>query len=180
MNKHVVGGELLSKAAIAARIEELGNEISTEYGSSSAESPLLLVVVLKGASIFAADLMRQISVPLEVDFLAVSSYGAATKSTGVVRIVKDLENEVTARDVLIVEDIIDTGLTLSYLKDHLNSQNPASVKCVSLLTRQSRGTDAESVDYVGFEIADDFVVGYGLDYAQLYRNLPNVRHLELD
>ena len=165
-----IGEILLSEEQIATRIGELGAEITADY---EGKVPLL-VAVLKGSMLFIADLMRAIKGPLEVDFLAVSSYGAATKSSGVVRIVKDLDQELVGRDVMLVEDIVDTGLTLRYLLDHLSSQRPASLRTCSLLVRESDQVTDLTVDYVGFHLPPAFVIGFGLDVDQQYRNLPYI------
>ena len=171
-----IGRILFSADVIAERVIQLGRQLSDDY---SGRVPLL-VVVLKGSAVFAADLMRAFNGPLEVDFLAVSSYGSSTTSSGTVRIVKDLDNDVSGRDVLIVEDIIDSGLTLRYLYGYFANRNPASVKSCSLLVRSPKTDNKEtyagrSVDYTGFTISsDEFVIGYGLDLDQKYRNLPYV------
>lgn len=159
---------LYSEAAIDARVAELGNEISSDYEGKE----IVLVGVLNGAIPFLADLMRQLNVPTSMDLVAISSYGSSTSSSGVVRIMKDLDHSVESKHVLIVEDIIDTGLTLNYLIDNLRSRNPASVKVVSMLSKPSRHKVKVNIDYLGFTVPDEFVVGYGLDYAQHYRNLP--------
>jgi hypoxanthine phosphoribosyltransferase len=158
---------LIEEDALKERIAELGAEISVDY----AERDLLLVGVLKGAVFFMADLMRQITVPCEVDFMAISSYGASTDSSGVVRILKDLDETIEGRNVLVVEDIIDSGLTLSYLKRTLGARNPASLEICALLTKPERREVEVPVRYTGFEIPNRFVVGYGLDFAERYRNL---------
>ena len=163
-----VSEELLGADVLAARIRELGAEISRDYAGRD----LLLVCVLKGAIFFLADLMRAIDLPLELDFMAISSYGAATDTSGVVRILKDLDTSIADRDVLIVEDIIDSGLTLSYLARTLEARRPASLEICALLTKPSRRQMEVPVRYIGFEIPDRFVIGYGLDYAERYRNLP--------
>jgi hypoxanthine phosphoribosyltransferase len=165
-----IGEILITAEQIATRVGELGAEITADYAGRTP----LLVSVLKGSLIFVADLMRAISGPLEVDFLAVSSYGAATKSSGVVKILKDLDNDVSGRDVLVVEDIIDSGLTLRYLLDRLSSQQPASLRTCSLLVRKGDQVDDLTIDYVGFRLPPAFVIGYGLDVAQQYRNLPYI------
>ncbi len=161
---------LVSTEALNARIKELGEQISADY----ADKDILMVGVLRGAVIFMADLARAISRPVAIDFIAVSSYGASTHSSGVVRIIKDLDEDVAGKHLLIVEDIIDSGLTLKYLYDNLMSRRPASVKICTLLSKPSRRKVDVPVDYNGFTIPDDFVVGYGLDYAEKYRNLPFV------
>ncbi len=165
-----LGDVLITAEAIAARIGELGRQITADY---EGEVPLL-VAVLKGSMVFVADLMRSIEGPLEIDFLAVSSYGAATKSSGVVRIVKDLDQEVSGRHVILVEDIVDSGLTLRYLLDPLTSQDPASLRTCSLVLREGEQVADLSVDYVGFQLPPAFVIGYGLDVNQRYRNLPYI------
>jgi hypoxanthine phosphoribosyltransferase len=161
---------LIEADALGARIAELGAEVSTDYAGRE----LLLIGVLKGAVFFMADLMRQLTVPCEVDFMAISSYGAATDSSGVVRILKDLDINIEGRDVLVVEDIIDSGLTLSYLMRNLESREPASLEVCALLTKPARREIDVPVRYVGFEIPNRFVIGYGLDFAERYRNLPYV------
>jgi hypoxanthine phosphoribosyltransferase len=158
---------LIEEDALRERIGELGAEISEDYAGKD----LLLVGVLKGAVFFMADLMRQITVPCEVDFMAISSYGASTDSSGVVRILKDLDESIEGRNVLVVEDIIDSGLTLSYLKRTLSARKPASLEICALLTKPERREVEVPVRYTGFEIPNRFVVGYGLDFAERYRNL---------
>jgi hypoxanthine phosphoribosyltransferase len=165
-----VGQILIDEEALAGRITELADEVSTDY----ADRDLLLIGVLKGAVFFMADLMRQITVPCEVDFMAISSYGGSTDSSGVVRILKDLDINIRDRDVLVVEDIIDSGLTLQYLMRNLSSREPASLEVCALLTKPARREIEVPVRYVGFEIPNHFVIGYGLDYAERYRNLPYV------
>ncbi|MFL6006650.1 MAG: hypoxanthine phosphoribosyltransferase [Gaiellaceae bacterium] len=167
---------LIEEDAVAARVAELGADVSTDY----ADRDLLLVGVLKGAVFFMADLMRQLTIPCEVDFLAISSYGASTDSSGVVRILKDLDINIEGRDVLVVEDIIDSGLTLSYLMRMLESRNPASLEVCALLTKPARREIDVRVRYTGFEIPNEFVIGYGLDFGERYRNLPYVAVLDPD
>jgi hypoxanthine phosphoribosyltransferase len=167
---------LIDEEALRGRIEELGEEISSFYEGRD----LLLVGVLKGAVFFMADLMRHITVPCEVDFMAISSYGAATDSSGVVRILKDLDINIEDRHVLVVEDIIDSGLTLSYLIRNLESRGPASLEVCALLTKPERREIEVDVRWVGFEIPNAFVIGYGLDFAERYRNLPYVGVLRGD
>lgn len=164
------GEIILSSEALQKRIAELGAQITADY----ADDPPLLVCVLKGAVMFLADLARAIDLPVEMDFMAVSSYGNSTKTSGVVRIVKDLDIDLAGRHVLIVEDIVDSGLTLSFLRKNLSSRNPASMKVVALLVREGRQKAEEELAYIGFEIPPDFVVGYGLDVAEVYRNLPAI------
>jgi hypoxanthine phosphoribosyltransferase len=165
-----IGEVLVTSEDLQRRIGELGAEISTDYG----ERDLVMIGVLKGAVLFIADLMRQLTVPCEVDFMAVSSYGSETDSSGVVRILKDLDSPIEGRDVLIVEDIIDSGLTLQYLLRNLRARNPRSVEVCALLTKPDRRRVELPIRYVGFEIPNRFVIGYGLDYAQRYRNLSYV------
>jgi hypoxanthine phosphoribosyltransferase len=161
---------LIDEQVLAQRVAELGAEIAADYR----DRDLLLVGVLKGAVFFIADLMRAIDVPCEVDFMAISSYGSATDSSGVVRILKDLDLSIEDRNVLVVEDIIDSGLTLSYLVRTLKARSPASLEICALLTKPSRRAVDVECRYVGFEIPERFVIGYGLDFAERYRNLPYV------
>jgi hypoxanthine phosphoribosyltransferase len=171
-----VAAVLVDEDSLRARVAELGEEISTDYAGRD----LLLVGVLKGAVFFMADLMRQLTVPCEVDFMAISSYGAASDSSGVVRILKDLDIPLEGRHVLVVEDIIDSGLTLSYLMRNLRARQPASLEICALLTKPARREIDIPVRYVGFEIPNRFVVGYGLDFGERYRNLPYVGVLQED
>ncbi len=161
---------LIREQEIAERIQKLGQEITEDY---QGKIPVL-VGILKGAVPFVADLMREINLPLEYDLMAVSSYGASTKSSGTVKILKDLDLSIEERDVIIVEDIVDTGLTLQYLLENLKSRHPKSIKICTFLDKPSRRKVAIQPDYNGFEIPDVFVIGYGLDYAEKYRNLPFV------
>ncbi len=161
---------LLSADQIAARVAELGAQISHDY---EGKDPVL-VGVLVGAAIFTSDLLRHLTIPCFLDFVAISSYGKESRSSGVVRIIKDLDESVESRHVVILEDIVDTGLTLNYLLDSIRNRNVASVKVCSMLDKPSRRLTKVNVDYVGFEVPDEFVVGYGLDFAQRYRNLPYV------
>jgi hypoxanthine phosphoribosyltransferase len=165
------GDIILSEARIQARVAELGAQITVDY---QGRRPLLLGV-LKGAFVFMADLARSIDLPVEVDFMAVSSYGSATKTSGIVRIVKDLDIELENRHVLIVEDIIDSGLTLNYLRRTLAARNPASLDVCALMIRSGRQAPDVDLKYIGFEIPPDFVVGYGLDAAEIGRNFRDVR-----
>ena len=165
-----VGEVLIDEDALAGKITELADEISNDY----AERDLLLIGVLKGAVFFMADLMRQITVPCEVDFMAISSYGSSTDSSGVVRILKDLDINIRDRHVLVVEDIIDSGLTLQYLMRNLRAREPASLEVCALMTKPGRREIEIPVRYIGFEIPNRFVIGYGLDFAERYRNLPYV------
>jgi hypoxanthine phosphoribosyltransferase len=171
-----VGEVLIDEDALRARIAELGEELSRDYEGRD----LLLVGVLKGAVFFMADLMRELTVPCEIDFMAISSYGAATDSSGVDRILKDLDINIAGRHVLVVEDIIDSGLTLSYLMRNLKARKPASLEVCALLTKPERREIDVPVRYVGFEIPNKFVIGYGLDFAERYRNLPYVAVLRPD
>jgi hypoxanthine phosphoribosyltransferase len=169
-----VGEVLIDPEALQSRIRELGEEINLDYAGRE----LLLVGVLKGAVFFMADLMRTITVPCEIDFMAISSYGASTDSSGVVRILKDLDINIEGRHVLVIEDIIDSGLTLSYLIRNLESREPASLSVCALLTKPERREIDVDVRYTGFEIPNRFVIGYGLDFAERYRNLPYVGVLD--
>jgi hypoxanthine phosphoribosyltransferase len=171
-----VGEVLVDTEALRARIAELGAEISADYEGRD----LLLIGVLKGAVFFMADLMRKLTIPCEVDFMAISSYGASTDSSGVVRILKDLDINIEGRHVLVVEDIIDSGLTLSYLMRNLESRGPATLEVCALLTKPDRREIDVPVRYVGFEIPNRFVIGYGLDFGERYRNLPYVAVLSDD
>lgn len=162
------GKILIDAEQLRTRVAELGAAITSDY---SGRTPLL-VGVLKGALVFVSDLARAIDLPTEFDFMAVSSYGNATKTSGVVRIVKDLDLDLTDRHVILVEDIVDSGLTLSYLRRYLQARKPASLEVCALLVRSARDLDALDLKYVGFPIADEFVIGYGLDVAERYRNLP--------
>jgi hypoxanthine phosphoribosyltransferase len=169
-----IGETLVGQEDLQRRVKELGAEISADYE----DSDLVMIGVLKGAILFLADLMRELTVPCEVDFMAVSSYGSSTDSSGVVRILKDLDASIEGRDVLVVEDIIDSGLTLHYLMKNLRARNPASLEVCALLTKPERRRIDLPIRYVGFEIPNRFAIGYGLDHAQRYRNLPYVAALE--
>ena len=162
-----VGNTILTEEQIATRIAELGAQLTEDYAGRRP----LLVCVLRGAYAFLTDLARAVDLPVEIDFIAVSSYGSSTRTSGVVRLVKDLDVEITDRDVILVEDIVDTGLTLRYLRRSLEARGPASLEVCSLLARESADLDGLGVRYVGFTIPGDFVVGYGLDAAERYRNL---------
>jgi hypoxanthine phosphoribosyltransferase len=173
--KNAVPGEIvLDSATIRKRVDELGSRIASDYRGCDP----LLIGVLKGASIFHSDLVRAIPLDLSYDFIAVSSYGNATSSSGEVRFLKDLDQSMEGRDVLLVEDIVDTGLTLHYLKQNLLARKPHSLKIVVLLNKPSRRQIDIHLDYVGFDVPDAFLVGYGLDYGQLYRNLDDIRILQ--
>jgi len=165
---------LIDEPSLQARIGELGAEISSDYQGRD----LLLIGVLKGAVFFMSDLMRHLTIPCEIDFMAISSYGDSTDSSGIVRILKDLDINIEGRDVLVVEDIIDSGLTLSYLMRNLEAREPASLEICALLTKPDRREIEVPVRYVGFEIPNRFVIGYGLDFAERYRNLPYVGVLD--
>lgn len=167
---------LFTRAQIAARVRELGRDVSTDFAGQD----LHLVVVLRGAAIFAADLLRELTVPASVDYIAVESYASGTASSGAVRILKDLEESIESRNVLVVEDIIDTGLTLNYLLELFRDRKAARVEVCALLDKPSARRQAVAARYVGFTVPDAFVVGYGLDYAQQYRGLPYVATLKPD
>jgi hypoxanthine phosphoribosyltransferase len=169
-----IGEALVPEADLQARVRELGDQISRDYAGKD----LFLVGVLKGAVFFLSDLMRAIEVPCEVDFMAVASYGSSTDSSGVVRILKDLDATIEGRDVLIVEDIIDSGLTLSYLLRTLKAREPRSLEVCALLTKPDRRKVDVPIRYTGFEIPNKFAIGYGLDHAERYRNLPYVAALK--
>ncbi|MDD7465599.1 MAG: hypoxanthine phosphoribosyltransferase [Actinomycetaceae bacterium] len=164
---------VVSEEEIAQRIEQMGEEISRDYEGKD----LLLVGVLRGAIMVMADLSRKIHIPVVMDWMAVSSYGASTKSSGVVRIIKDLTEDVNGRDVLIVEDVIDSGLTLSWLQANLRSRGATSVRIATIVRKPAAAKIDVKADYVGFDIPNDFVVGYGLDYAEQYRHLPFIAKL---
>jgi hypoxanthine phosphoribosyltransferase len=161
---------LIREDELRARIADLGRQISTDYDSKTP----LLVGILKGASIFLSDLIRKVTIPCLLDFIATSSYGAGTESSGIVRILKDLDQSIEGRHVLIVDDIIDTGYTMDYLLETLKARYPASLRVCALLDKITRRRRHVPIDYRGFEIPDKFVVGYGLDYRQRYRNLPYI------
>lgn len=166
--------ELISEADVEARIAELGEQISKDYEGES----VYLLCILKGGVFFTTELAKRISVPVSLDFMSVSSYGAQTQSSGEVRILKDLDTSIEGKNVLVVEDIIDTGRTLSYLLDILKQRNPKSLKLCALLDKPERRVSEVAVDYKGFQIPDEFVVGYGMDYDQKYRNLPYIGVVE--
>ncbi|NLL71940.1 MAG: hypoxanthine phosphoribosyltransferase [Clostridiales bacterium] len=159
---------LFDQDVLAKRIEEMGKEISKDYAGEE----VVLVGILKGASVFMSDLIRQISLPAYIDYMVVSSYGNSAETSGVVRIIKDLEDNIEGKNIIIVEDIIDTGLTLAYLSKNLLSRNPKSLKICTLLDKPVRREKEINVDYKGFDVPDEFIVGYGIDYAEKYRNLP--------
>ncbi len=161
---------LISREQIAEKVAQLGQQISGDYRGKD----LVVVGILKGAVVFLADLVREISIPLHIDFMAVSSYGSSTESSGVVRILNDLDMSIEGMDVLIVEDIVDTGLTLKYLVENLKNRKAASVRVCTLLEKPARRKVKIDIDYNGFVIPDEFAVGYGLDYNNKYRNLPGI------
>jgi len=167
-----IGRVVVSEDELRGRINELGKEITADY----ADRPPLLVGVLKGAFVFMSDLSRAIDLPVEFDFMAVSSYGSATRSSGVVRIIKDLDLDLGGRDVIIVEDIVDSGLTLAYLRKNLAARDPASLEVCALLVKEGLQRVELDLKYVGFHIPPEFVVGYGLDVGERYRNLPYLAH----
>jgi hypoxanthine phosphoribosyltransferase len=169
-----IGEILVPTEDLQRRVRELGAEISRDYEGRD----LVMIGVLKGAVLFLGDLMRELTVPCEIDFMAVSSYGSATDSSGVVRILKDLDSSIEGRDVLLVEDIVDSGLTLHYLLKNLKARNPASLEVCALLTKPERRRIELPIRYVGFEIPNRFAIGYGLDHAQRYRNLSYVAVLD--
>ncbi len=161
---------LITREEIAQAIRDLGQKITSDYQGRK----VVMLCILKGAVVFFSDLIREVDLPLTIDFMAVSSYGASTKTTGVVNLVKDITCDITGMDVLIVEDIVDSGMTLSYLKKYLSSRGAASIKIVTLLDKPERRRVDLQADYFCFTIPDEFVVGYGLDYAEKYRNLPDI------
>lgn len=167
---------LLSEEEVEARIQAIGEQVSKDYAGKQVH----LVCVLKGGSFFLCELAKRITVPVSLDFMSVSSYGGDTKSSGVVKIVKDLDESITGKDVIVVEDIIDSGRTLSYLLEMLNDRKPASLRLCTLLDKPDRRVVNVDVHYTGFQIPDEFVVGYGLDYDQKYRNLPYIGIVEID
>ena len=170
MNEEHLGKIVVPAEDLQQRVAELGKEVTSDY----ADRPPLLVGVLKGAFMFMSDLSRAIDLPVEFDFMAVSSYGSATRTSGVVRILKDLDLDLTGRHVLIVEDIVDSGLTLAYLRKNLRARGPASLEVCALLVKEGLQKGDPDLRYVGFRIAPDFVVGYGLDVGERYRNLPAI------
>jgi hypoxanthine phosphoribosyltransferase len=167
---------MLTEEEVDARIKQIGDQISKDYEGKSVH----LICVLKGGSFFMCELAKRISVPVSFDFMSVSSYGGDTKSSGVVKIVKDLDESIRGKDVIIVEDIVDSGRTLSYLMELLGQRGPASLRLCTLLDKPDRRVVDVHVDYTGFDIPDEFVVGYGLDYDQRYRNLPYIGVIEFD
>lgn len=168
--KYRPGDVLIAEDKIAARVRDIGEQISTDYAGKE----ILMVCVLKGASIFTADLARVVSIPATIDFMRVSSYGAATKTSGVVRIIMDLEQDLTDKHVILVEDIVDSGLTLNYLRKYLEARNPQSVAVAAMFCKEGTQRDVPKVEYLGFMIPDRFVVGYGLDAGEEHRGLPDL------
>ena len=167
---HHITHILFDEYTLANTVERLGTQISRDYQGQE----LLVICILKGASVFMADLIRKIDLPIQIDFMAVSSYGHSTQSSGVVKINKDLDTDIENRHILIVEDIIDTGLTLKYLSENLQTRHPKSLKICTLLDKPERRKTQLAIDYVGFEIPDVFIVGYGIDHAEQHRNLPYI------
>lgn len=165
---------LYSEEQLAKRVKEMAEEISKDYCGKD----LLVVGILKGSVVFTSDLIKNISIPCEIDFMAVSSYGNSTQTSGVVRILKDLDSDIENKHVLIVEDIVDTGTTLSYLLEYLKARKAASIEIVALLDKEARRTSNISSKYKGFDVPDEFIVGYGIDYAEKYRNLPFIGALK--
>lgn len=165
---------LFSEEKILEKIKEMGSKISNDYKGKD----LIIVGVLKGSVLFAADLIKNITIPCEIDFIAVSSYGNSTESSGVVRILKDLDHNIEGKDILIVEDIVDSGVTLSYLLKYLKARKANSIEIATLLSKPARRTVEINVKYIGFEVPDEFIVGYGIDYAEKYRNLPFIATLK--
>ncbi|MBK5263265.1 MAG: hypoxanthine phosphoribosyltransferase [Peptostreptococcaceae bacterium] len=172
--KHVVGQVMITQEEIFSRAKEIGTQISKDYAGET----VLLIGILKGAVLWLADVVKNITIDTEIDFMAVSSYGASTKSSGVVRILKDLDRPIDDMHVIVVEDIIDSGITLNYLKGYLKARGPKSIKFCTLLDKPTGRRIEFKADYVGFEVEDKFIVGYGLDYDQRYRNLPYISVLD--
>ena len=169
-SKDEIDRVLVSNERIQARLDELAERINQDYAGKE----LLLVCILKGAVTVFADVLRRVTIPCQIDFMAISSYGSSTKSSGVVRILKDLDHGIEGKDVLIVEDIVDSGMSMHYLLDTLKTRKPASVRLLTLLDKHVRRRVELQADYIGFTIPDEFVIGFGLDYAEKYRNLPDV------
>ncbi|MDO9577415.1 MAG: hypoxanthine phosphoribosyltransferase [Candidatus Cloacimonadales bacterium] len=168
--KNDISKILVSEAEIQAKVQELGSLISHDYS----EKYPIIICILKGAVLFMTDLIMSISIPLEIDFLSLSSYGDSTKSSGVVKIKKDIDSDIQGRHIIIVEDIVDSGLTLKYIQNYFDQHHPASIKVCALLDKPAAHKTDLKIDYIGFEVGNEFVVGYGLDYAQKYRNLPYI------
>ena len=178
MNEDKLGTVMLDEETIARRVAELGAEISADYERDYPGEPVLCITILKGGAIFASDLLRRLTVDARIDFMAVSSYGSSTKSSGVVKINKDLDTEIAGKNVLIAEDIIDSGLTLQYLVESLWARGPKSIRICPFLGKPARRKADIKPDYVGFEIENRFIVGYGLDFDEKYRNLPYITCLD--
>ena len=178
MNEDKLGTVMLDEETIARRVAELGAEISADYERDFPGEPVLCITILKGGAIFASDLLRRLTVDARIDFMAVSSYGSSTKSSGVVKINKDLDTEIAGKNVLIAEDIIDSGLTLQYLVESLWARGPKSIRICTFLDKPARRKADIKPDYVGFEIENRFIVGYGLDFDEKYRNLPYITCLD--
>ncbi|MGI6752039.1 MAG: hypoxanthine phosphoribosyltransferase [Anaerovoracaceae bacterium] len=172
--EYVFGKVMIGKEELAERVHQLGQQISRDFKGES----ILAICILKGAVLFMSDLIREINVDTRIDFMAVSSYGGSTKTSGVVKIIKDLDSNIEGQNVLIVEDIMDSGLTLQYLKENLLTRKPKSLKVVTLLDKPERRQAEIEADYIGFTVENKFIVGYGLDYDQKYRNLPYITCLE--
>ena len=168
MYEDILEKVLFSKEQLAKRIKELAAQLDKDYAGKTP----LMVAILKGSVMFFTDLIREMTLPLEIDFMSISSYGSGVKSTGEVKMIKDLDNKIEGKDVIIVEDIVDSGYTMKYLTHLLEARNPSSIKICALLDKPSRRETDVAVDYKGFEVGDEFVVGYGLDYAARYRNIP--------
>lgn len=168
-----ISNVLISEKQIKEKVIELGQKIEKDYKGQE----IFLIGVLKGASVFISDLMRCVNLDVKIDFMSVSSYGMSTTSSGIVKILKDIDQDISNKNVIIVEDIIDTGLTLNYLKDYLLKKNAKSIKICTLLDKPERRKCNIQVDYIGFEIEDKFIVGYGIDYKEMYRNLPYIAYV---
>lgn len=165
---------MISESEIKERVQKLAEQIEGDFNNEA----IVMIIVLKGSFVFAADLIREMKGDIKVDFISVSSYGDETETTGKVRLLKDLDANITGQNVVVVEDIIDSGLTLHFLRDHLNTHKPKQIKICTLLDKPERRRVDLPVDYVGFVIPDEFIVGYGIDYAQMYRNLPHISTVE--
>ena len=177
-NHEDISRVLFSAADIENRVQDLGDAITKDYQEAATAEGLVVITVLKGAAIFLADLVRAIRLPVEMDFMAIASYGDASTSSGVIRVLKDLSTEIFGKHVIIAEDIIDTGLTIKYLMKYLRSRGPASLEVAALLRKRRSDQCAVTCRYMGFEVPDEFIVGYGLDFAERYRNLPYIAALK--
>ncbi len=171
MDESLIERQLITSEQLQAKVREMAAQIDKDYAE---EDDVILITLLKGGAIFAVDLMHNLHVPVEIDFMSVSSYGSSTKTSGIVKVIKDLDVDISGRNVLLVEDIIDSGLTLSYVRALLLERKPKDLKICTILDKPSRRKTQVPVDYVGFEIPDEYVIGYGLDYAQKFRNLPYI------